>query len=68
MTKIKIDNQIAKLSYEEAFTRLEKVVEELSSKQVKLDNMVVLYQEGKALHDHCSKLLNDAKMKIEEVN
>jgi|TARA_Y100000389_G_C17470886_1_gene530643 exodeoxyribonuclease VII small subunit len=67
MSSLKI-NEIKKLSYEEAMTKLEQVVENLSSNNVKLDNMVELYQEGKALHDHCSKLLNEAKLKIEEVN
>ncbi|MDA9573930.1 exodeoxyribonuclease VII small subunit [Rickettsiales bacterium] len=67
MSSLKI-NEIKKLSYEEAMTKLEQVVENLSSNNVKLDNMVELYQEGKALHDHCSKLLKEAKLKIEEVN
>ena len=67
MSSLKI-NEIKKLSYEEAMTKLEQVVENLSSNNVKLDNMVELYQEGKALHDHWSKLLNEAKLKIEEVN
>ena len=67
MSNLKL-NEIKKLSYEDATVRLEKVVESLSSNNVKLDNMVELYQEGKALHDHCSQLLNEAKLKIEEVN
>ena len=67
MSNLKL-NEIKKLSYEDAMERLEKAVESLSSNNVKLDNMVELYQEGKALHDHCSKLLNEEKLKIEEVN
>lgn len=73
MTEIKADKnslskKIAKMSYEQALSRLEEVVEEISSKQVNLDNMVDLYEEGKVLHLHCKNLLDKAKMKVEEVN
>ncbi len=59
------DKKIAKMSFEESMTRLEEIVEILSSQKVNLDLMVDLYEEGKALKDHCSKRLEDAKMKIE---
>ncbi len=62
-----LDKKIAKMPYEEAVNRLEEVVESLSSKQVNLDKMIELYEEGKLLHQHCSKLLESAKLKIEEV-
>ena len=60
--------KVEKLSFEEASSRLEEVVEALSSQQVNLDSMVDLYQEGIALKDHCQKRLDEAKMKIETVS
>lgn len=59
------DKKIAKMSFEESMARLEEIVEILSSEKVNLDSMVDLYEEGKALKDHCSKRLEDAKLKIE---
>jgi exodeoxyribonuclease VII small subunit len=63
-----ISKEITKMSYENALKRLEEIVETLSSKKVNLDDMVKLYEEGKSLHIHCSKLLQSAKIKIEEVS
>lgn len=62
-----IAKKVAKMSYEDSIKRLEEVVENLSSKQVNLDDMVVLYEEGNILYEHCNNLLNQAKMKVEEV-
>ena len=59
--------KIEKMPYEDAIKRLEEVVEILSSKQVNLDDMVGLYEEGNILYEHCDNLLKKAKMKVEEV-
>jgi exodeoxyribonuclease VII small subunit len=47
--------------------RLEEIVEILSSQKINLDSMIELYEEGNALKEHCSKRLEEAKMKIETV-
>ncbi len=65
---ISLVKKIGKMTYEEAVKRLEEVVEILSSKQVDLDKMINLYEEGKALHQHCNNLLESARMKIEEID
>jgi exodeoxyribonuclease VII small subunit len=59
--------KIAKMSFEEAMTRLEDVAGILSSQKINLDQMIELYEEGTALRDHCSARLNEAKMKIEKI-
>jgi len=66
MTK-NIEKKIIKLSFEEAMTRLEEIVEILSSQKINLDLMIELYEEGNALKEHCAKKLEEAKMKIETV-
>jgi exodeoxyribonuclease VII small subunit len=48
-------------------TRLEEIVEILSSQKISLDSMIDLYEEGDALRQHCAKRLEEAKMKIETV-
>jgi len=66
MTKNKNFNEkIAKMDFETALARLEEVVETLSSQKVDLNLMVDLYEEGNALREHCSKKLEEAKMKID---
>lgn len=67
MTK-NIEKKIIKLSFEEAMTRLEEIVEILSSQKINLDLMIELYEEGNALKEHCAKKLDEAKMKIEIIN
>lgn len=64
MTK---NNEIESLKFEEAILRLEQIVDDLSSKKVALDSMITMYQEGQALRKHCSKLLEEAKLKIDLV-
>lgn len=66
MTK-NIEKKITKLSFEEAMTRLEEIVEILSSQKINLDSMIELYEEGSALKEHCARKLDEAKMKIETV-
>ncbi len=56
------------MSFEEALVRLEEIVETLSSQKINLDSMIDLQQEGSALKEHCSKRLEEAKMKIELVS
>jgi exodeoxyribonuclease VII small subunit len=66
-TKAKLEKKISKMSFEEAMTRLEEIVETLSSQKINLDSMIDLYAEGAALKDHCAARLDEAKMKIETI-
>ncbi len=59
--------KVAKMDFESAAARLEEIVEILSSEKINLDSMVDLYEEGMALKEHCSKRLDEAKMKIETI-
>lgn len=59
-SKINLD----KIDFETALARLEEIVEKLGSQKVVLDEMIGLYEEGVTLQEHCSRKLNDAKMKV----
>ena len=61
------EKKISKMSFEDAMTRLEEIVEILSSQKINLDSMIDLHEEGSALKEHCAKRLEEAKMKIEVV-
>jgi exodeoxyribonuclease VII small subunit len=59
--------QIETLDFESALSNLENIVEKLGSGKVNLEEMVDLYEQGVALKGHCSKKLEDAKMKVDNV-
>lgn len=63
-----LEKKIAKMSFEKAIERLEEVVESLSGSNIELENMISLYEEGQLLKEHCQKRLDEAKMKVEELN
>lgn len=52
------------LTYEQAYTKLEEILEKLESKGASLDESLSLYEEGISLYKHCNKLLEGAELKI----
>ncbi len=52
------------LTYEQAYNKLEDILEKLESKSTSLDESLSLYEEGINLYKHCNKLLEDAQLKI----
>lgn len=63
--KKKLEEKIIKMNFEDALTRLEEIVEILSSKKIALEEMINLNEEGNLLKKHCAKRLDEAKMKID---
>lgn len=55
---------IADLTYEAAFSELERVVASLESGEQALDQALSLYERGKHLAAYCSKLLDQAELKV----
>ena len=53
------------LSYEESVKRLEKIVEDVESGNLSLDESIKKYEEGIALYKNCSKLLQEYENKVE---
>ncbi|MPM77533.1 Exodeoxyribonuclease 7 small subunit [bioreactor metagenome] len=56
------------LTYEEAYNKLEIILEKLESKNSSLDESLSLYEEGISLYKHCNKLLENAQLKITKFN
>lgn len=52
------------LTYEQAYNKLEDILEKLESKGTSLDESLSLYEEGISLYKHCNKLLENAQLKI----
>ncbi len=53
------------LSFEEAYSRLEKILEKLSAESISLDLSLKLYEEADKLMSVCNNKLSEAEQKIE---
>lgn len=52
-------------SFEQAFARLETILEQMNSGKASLDDSLKLYEEADNLISSCNKRLNEAETKIE---
>lgn len=57
------DNQ----NFEQAFARLEQILEQMNSGKASLDDSLKLYEEADKLITSCNKRLNEAEQKIESL-
>lgn len=55
-------------TFEESFSRLEKILEKLESEDVTLEETIKFYEEGLALTKYCYEKLNNAELRIKEIN
>ena len=56
-----------KLTFREAFDQLQKIVEQLESGTVELEQALELYKAGYQLSKYCSGLLEQAELKIRTI-
>lgn len=57
-----------KMTFEEALERLELSAENLRSENVSLDDALKSFEQGIEYYNHCNKILDEAKQKIEVFN
>ena len=62
-----LEKKIDNLTYEEAFEKLQKIIQLLEDGNVSLENSIKYYEQGVLLKDHCEKKLQNAEMKIRTV-
>jgi exodeoxyribonuclease VII small subunit len=55
-------------NFEESFSRLEKILEKLESDDCSLEETIKLYEEGLTLTKFCYDKLNNAELRIKEIN
>ncbi len=68
MAKSKIATKpIEELSYEEALTELESIVESLEGGQNSLEDSMKLFERGQALASYCGVLLESAQLKVQKL-
>ena len=63
----KTNTEIAALSFEAAMKELEAIVRALESGSADLDKAIADYERGNALKTHCLAKLNEAKLKVEQI-
>ena len=61
------NEEINKMSFEEALAELDKIVVKLESGKETLENAINDYEYGNALREYCEKKLNEAKLKIDNI-
>ena len=62
------EEQLSELSYEQAFNELEEILATLEGEQKPLDESLKLYERGQLLVQYCSALLDQADLRIQELN
>ena len=59
--------EIQKLSFEEALKRLEAIVESMEAQELPLETLLSHYQEGARLAQLCQAKLNEAELKVRQL-
>ncbi len=58
---------VEELSYEQAFSELEKIVSALESEENSLDESMALFERGQTLARFCAGLLDKAELKVQQL-
>ena len=59
---------VEELSYEEAFAELEEIVRLLETDSKTLEESLALFERGQALANRCAALLDQADLRIRQLN
>ncbi len=59
--------EISSLSYDQALEELESIVQQLEAEVGDLDAALELYERGQALSQHCSMLLEQAELRVQQL-
>ena len=58
---------LEQLSYEEALSELEDIVETLETEELTLEKSVNMFERGQSLVKFCTKLLDQTELKVQQV-
>jgi exodeoxyribonuclease VII small subunit len=62
------NNDISKLSFEQAIKKLTDIVSKIEDGQISLEQSLSQYEQGMELIKHCRSILQKAEKKIEEIS
>lgn len=57
-----------RLEFEEALQKLSDIVARLEAEDIGLEESIKLFEEGSKLSRHCATILEQAELKVENVN
>lgn len=60
--------EISSLTYDQALEELESIVQQLEAEVGDLDAALTLYERGQALSQHCSTLLEQAELRVQQLS
>ncbi len=66
-TQVDIAEDIRALSFEEALSQLETIVDRLETGDVALEESIEIYQRGAQLRAYCDEKLKNAQARIEKI-
>lgn len=66
--ELKIPDEIKKLSFEEAFKKLQDIIEQFETGDISLDKSINAYKSGVMLKKHCENKLNEAELIVEQID
>ena len=64
MNKIK---EIKELTFEQALSELEEIVEKLEQGDIDLEDSIDIYERGTLLKEHCEEKLKSTKLKVDKI-
>ena len=65
---VKSASTLSDLSYEQAFSELEDILQALEGEQKPLDESLKLFERGQLLVQYCIALLDQADLRIQQLN
>jgi exodeoxyribonuclease VII small subunit len=67
MAEKKENNDISKLSFEQAIEKLTDIASKIEEGQISLEQSLTQYEQGTELIKHCRAILQKAEKKIEQI-
>jgi exodeoxyribonuclease VII small subunit len=61
------DPAVASLTFDRALEELQATVAQLEAGGQPLEEAIVLYERGVALHEHCARLLAEAELRVKRL-
>ena len=60
-------NEIKSMTFEESFNELNSIVDKINNDNVSINEMTSLFERAVELNNHCKKILNNTKGKIQKL-
>lgn len=60
-------NAISELSFEAAYAELERIIAQLESGELPLEESVTLYERGRQLAERCQTALDQAELRVSQL-